>query len=40
MDKLQSLFRTRKGLTGAGIFLILLLSTIFIIARSHKKNCH
>ncbi|MDO3643086.1 alpha-2-macroglobulin [Mucilaginibacter sp. L3T2-6] len=38
MDKLQSLFRTRKGLTGAGIFLILLLSTIFIIARSHKKT--
>lgn len=38
MDKFYSLFHTRKGLTGAGISLILVLSTIFIIARSHKKT--
>jgi len=38
MDTFYSLFRTRKGLIGAGIFLILVLSAIFIIARGHRKT--
>lgn len=38
METFYSLFRTRKGLIGIGIFLVLILSTIFIIARTHKKT--
>ena len=37
MDTFYSLFRTRKGLIGAGIFLILVVLTIFIIFRHRQK---
>jgi len=37
MDTFYSLFRTRKGLIGAGIFLILVVLTVFIIFRHRQK---
>jgi len=37
MDTFYSLFRTRKGLIGAGVFLILVVLTIFIIFSNRQK---
>ncbi|MCO5947951.1 alpha-2-macroglobulin family protein [Mucilaginibacter flavidus] len=37
MDTFYSLFRTRKGLIGTGVFLILVVLTIFIIFRHRQK---
>ena len=37
MDTFYSLFRTRKGLIGAGVLLILVVLTVFTIVRHRQK---